>query len=721
MTNTNRDELKSSNDSELPWMAKRSRSSTRRDSDAENKAKISSGPGKLVGQHVAGRVGRVPMKKRGNMVASPSPRMSSGRRGNSERSPKINHVSKLSPKNDSSGPDFSGIEILADAACNLSNDLAPAVDCLPAEEHVVEKQGVSTILPHAVDSTDQVVQGKNETVGGMVIATKGASESENLAPDSGVVIKSEKPSASEPTKKKNFRLHWDLNVSMDAWDPPCDVEDDASEKDVTGAMTKPMPPRENEPIDGSKDHLDGFVVSAGQERFSAPGVHKAEAAARNGNEFKSGYNSPLEDGELREPYRWRKNKVEDREIEPEDEEFYSMAESNDNKMKDSGKGISEETKLGPLKYKSHDALRIGEARDRRDIEKRSSSSSSSRRFVSKPFKELPSHDAIPRTRQVISLFNTSLLTPQWSFFVCFRYDDHEELSMDPYKFSGRHDRSSGRGYFSGSGSRPHYVFEPPHHDDLGMMGGFDQSGSGSGQGSQPNGYVGNRFSNGGYRGGRSFRRFSNGGDRVLRGSHGDNNQFSGRMHNWMSGNMRERGNSPVFRRSRSRSPVQWNGRDVLPPRHDGFRAEERMMERERFPFQKRFLEDQEIGFISPPRNRMPSPRFVERRSYDSGANHNSFMRERSFGLGQRYDAGSSLRRVNADNRNNYIPFRRQRTFDGVEESTGGNNFEMRQQQTRRADVTEDGGDDVRRFRVAGGKANNKNGDDNKEGSENKIT
>ncbi|KAG2275484.1 hypothetical protein Bca52824_058039 [Brassica carinata] len=67
-----------------------------------------------------------------------------------------------------------------------------------------------------------------------------------------------------------------------------------------------------------------------------------------------------------------------------------------------------------------------------------------------------------------------------------------------------------------------------------------------------------------------FRRSSNGGDRVLRGRHGDNNQFYGRMHNWMSGNKRGRGNSPVFRRSRSRSPVPWNGGDRLSHPHDEF-------------------------------------------------------------------------------------------------------------------------------------------------------
>ncbi|CAN6860819.1 unnamed protein product [Brassica oleracea] len=620
MAKTNRGELKSTNDSELPWMAKGSKSSTWRDekvivrvadSDVENKDKSSSGtianesePGKFLRQHVAERVRRVPMKKRGMMVASPSPRESCGRRGIAEHGPEINHVWKLNPKNDSSGPEFSGIALLADAACNLSNDYAPAVDRLPAEEPVVQQQDGSTILPHAVGSTDQVGQGKKDnaapekssfdladekgiaSVGGMIIATKGASESENLAPDSGVVIKSDKSS----------------------------VKDDASEKDVKGAITNPMPPRESEPI-------DGFVVSAGQEKFSSACGPKAEAAARNGNKFKSGYNSPLEDGELREPYRRGKNKVED-------EGFFSMAENNDNKMNDSGKRILAETKLGPLERKSHDALRIGEAHDRRDVEKND-----------------------------VAHMNDLHLKKR-SSSSSRRSDDNEELSMAPYKCFGRHDRSSGRGYFSGSGSRPPYVLKPPHPENLGMMGGFDHSGSGSGQGSQPDGYVRKRFSNGGYRGGR-FRRSSNGGDRVLRGRHGDNNQFYGRMHNWMSGNKRGRGNSPVFRRSRSRSPVPWNGGDRLSHPHDEFRAEERMMESMRFSFQERFFEDQEIGFMSPPRNRMPPTRFDERRSHDSGTNRNSF-RGRRFGLGQRHDAGRSLRRLNSGNSNNFIPFRRQR-------------------------------------------------------------
>ncbi|CAH8389454.1 unnamed protein product [Eruca vesicaria subsp. sativa] len=661
MTNTNRDEFKSTNDSELPWMAKGSKGSTRRDEKAivrvagsgvENEDKSSSGtvakesePGKIQGQHVAERVGRVPKKKRRNMVASPSRRMSSGRRGSSEHRPKINRVSKLNPnltdggssdgsdaKNNSSVHDFSGIILLADAACNLSNDLAPAVDRLSAEEPVVQQQDASTIL----------------ALGGMIAANKGESESENLAPDSGAVTMSGEPTEKKKSLKEE-RLHWNLNVSMDAWGPPYDAGDDVSGKDVEGEITESMSPKETKPIDASKNHLDGLVASDGQEKFSSPSGPKANAAVRNGNEFQSDYDSQPEDGELKEQYSWGEKEIEDGEIEPkdygleaEDEGFYSISESDDNKMEDSGKRIMAETKSGS------------------DIEK-----------------------------NVLVCMKDSHLKKGSSSSRRFASDDYKELSMGPYRLSGRDERSSGRGYFRGRGSRPRNVLESPHPKC--MMGEFDQSRSGSGQGSQPDGYARNRFSNRGYSG--RLRIFPNGGDRVFRGRHGYNNQFPGRMHNWMSGNRRERGNSPVFRRSRSRSPVPWNVRDGLSPPDDEYRGDEGSMESVRLPSQKRFYENQEKGFMSPPRNEMSLPRLFERRSYDSGENHNSF-RERKFGLGQRHDAGSSSRRLNSENRNNFIPFRRQGRFDGGEDSTGGNKFEMGQQQTRRDEVTEDGGDDV---------------------------
>ncbi|KAG7533948.1 hypothetical protein ISN45_Aa08g015370 [Arabidopsis thaliana x Arabidopsis arenosa] len=814
--------MKSNNVAELPWkkVAKGSRSSTRRSkkpvvrvpaSGIEAEAKSSTGtvagkpmPEKLgvsvLGQHFAERVEHVPIKKRRFIVRSPSPsKRPSAQREDSEHKVQINlalPVSRLNPnlisdvrdeKPDYSGHDFSGIKILADAACStdVSNDFALAVDRLPAEESVVQQQDTSTISTHvegndssagtadvshtAVDSGDQTGQGKSNIVapqkypltnlckeladeqsvehsrvtsGGMIApkltsialsndssterskANVEASESETLAPDSGAVTVSEKSSADEPTEKnseglKDIKFHWDLNF-------PCDVEDEASGRDIEGEITESIAPKESERFDGSKDSMDGVIASDEHTKFSSPSGPNTEAAATNDKEGQSGYDSQFEDGELREPYPWEEiGEVQqlDYGSEPENEIFYSM---------DSEKGILADKNFRHVKCESGDALRIGQANEGSDIEKqvvvnmsdshpKKGSSSPSRSFGSKPYKEVPSHDAIQRRRP-------------------------EEVSTGPDRFVGRDDRSGmrmrnrspRRGYFNGWDSKRR--FSPPNYkegsygsgrpwpkrmaDDRGMMNnGFDDSGAGPGPGQEPDGYVHRQFSNGGYRG--RFKRFPDGGDRKFRGPHSDTNQFPGRMHNRMSGNRRERGGSPVLRRlhypqsesrSRSRSPVSWNSRNrSSPPPPGGLRADERTTERVRLPFQKRFPADQEMGYMSPPRNRMSSPRFFEGRNNDTGENHNSFrerkfwpgqrfgenhnnFRERKFRPGQRFDVGNSMRRPNSDN-NNLRPFIRNRRFEGTEENTGGNRFEMAQQRrTRRSEATEDGGDDIRRFK-----------------------
>ncbi|VYS70122.1 unnamed protein product [Arabidopsis thaliana] len=774
---------------ELPWkpVAKGSRSSTRRGktpikrvaaSDIESEDKSSThtlvaGESKrpklgvsVLGQHFAERVEHVPIKKRRFIGSSPSPspspsKTTSAQREGSEHKAQINHVlpvSRLNPnlvsdvrdeKPDYSVHDFSGIKILADAACStdVSNDFAPAVDRLPAEESVVQQQDTSTISTHvegndssagtadvshtAVDSGDQSGQGKSNIVapqkypltnlckeladeqsvehsrvtsGGMVAPKKTsialsnessterpkdnveASESETLAPDRGAITVSEILSADEPTEKnseglKDVKFLWDLNI-------PCDVEDEASRRDEEGEITESIAPKESEPVDGSKDSMDGVIASDEHTKFSSPSRPNDDAAATNDKDCQSGYDSQFEDGELREPYPWEENEeVEqlDYGSEPEDERFYSTG---------SEKGILTNENLRHVKCESGDALRIGQANEGSDIEKQAvvnmsdshpkkGSSSPSRSFGSKPYKEVPSNDAIQRRRQV---------------------------STGPDRFVGRDDRSGmrmrnrspRRGYISGWDSKRH--FSPPNYkdgsyssgrpwhkrmaDDRGMVNGFDESGSGQGPGPEPEGYVRRQFSNGGYRG--RFKRFPDGGDRKFRAPHSDTNQFPGRMHNRMSGNRRERGGSPVVRRlhhpqsesrSRSRSPVSWNGRNrSSPPPPGGFRADERTTERVRLPFQKRFPADQEMGYMSPPRNRMSSPRFFEGRNNDGGENHNSF-RERKFRPGQKFDFGNSMRRQNSDNyhNNNFRPFIRNRRFDGAEENTGGDRFEMAQQ------------------------------------------
>lgn len=240
-----------------------------------------------------------------------------------------------------------------------------------------------------------------------------AGDSGNLAPKSETVTVLEKLSGDERTEKdKNtecltdVRLHWDLNLPTDAWGQPCDEVDEASRRYSDGEVTESV--TESGHVNGSKDYVDGLIASDVHMNFPSPSGPKAEASARNGKECQSGYDSQFEDGELREPYPWEENEGDSGDVEqvdygsePENERLYSLAESNENKLEDVEKGILAETKC-----------ESGHAHESSsDIEKhvvvcmndsQSKGSSPSRSFGSKSFKELPSHETIPRRRQFAS-------------------------------------------------------------------------------------------------------------------------------------------------------------------------------------------------------------------------------------------------------------------------------------------------------------------------------
>ncbi|ESQ54739.1 hypothetical protein EUTSA_v10024596mg [Eutrema salsugineum] len=569
-----------------------------------------------------------------------------------------------------------------------------------------------------------------------------AGDSGNLAPQSETVIVSENLSGDERTGKgKNSecltddRLHWDLNLPTDAWGQPCDVIDEASRRYSDGEVTESV--TESKRVDVSKDYAADPIASDVHMNSPSLSGPKAEASGRNGKECHSGYDSQFEDGELREPYPWEENEGDSGDVEqvdygsePENERFYSLGEGNENKLENVEKEILAETKCGAVKCESGN-LHEGSS----DIEKHivvcmndshSKGSSPSRSFGSKPFRDLPSHETIPRRRP----------------------DSYEELSerdTGPNKFVGRdrsgmrmRSRSPGKGQFGGWDSKRR--FSPPLNkggsygfgrprpktvvEGRGMMNGFDQPGPG------PHGYVRRQFSNGGYRG--RFRRFPDGdGNRGFRGVDrpfpGDANDYPSRMHNNRMNGRRERSNSPpVFRRlhdpqsrsrSRSRSPVSWNGRNRSPP---GFRGDENRMERVRLPFQKRFPLDQDMAFMSPPRNQRNSRFFDGRNNDGAGENHhhhNNLRGRKSppgrmFRPEQRFD---NMRRVNSDN-TNFRPFMRHNSrrfgdggggrgggckYEGSEEEKNGNRYEMvhRPPPPRRLEAMEEDGDNIRRFRL----------------------
>ncbi|XP_010521365.1 PREDICTED: serine/arginine repetitive matrix protein 2-like [Tarenaya hassleriana] len=701
-------------------------------------------------------------------------------------------------KPDCNSHDFSGIEILADVACSceISSDIPTARDHLfvkePAQQQIpstlsVHVEGddrslVGTVTVSQKDavheSGDQAMEDKSETVtsskknpvdvldpasGEMVYQNniivvsnesstekpKGnvdADENENLAPQNQTVG-SEKSSADEQTEKskniecpKDDRLHWDLNLTMDAWCQPCDAGE--------GKVTESVSPVETEPINGCKDRVDSEISSDVHVSIPLPSGSKAETAVPNTKDSQSGYDdSQFEDGELREPYPcWEENEGDAAEVEqvdygsePEDERFYHLGEGNESKLDGVDKGIVAEKKFGPVNSESGDAQRIpGTNEGSSDIEKHvvvslndsyAKGPSPSSVFSSKSFKELPSHGTVQQRRSD-------------------SYDESNERDAGSDKFMGRdrsgihtRGRSPGRGHFGGWDSKRRLSPSPIYKgssfgfgrrpksivESRGLMNGFDQPASG------PDGHIRRQFSSGAYRG--RFRRFPDDGNRdfrgVDRGFPGDANEYPGRMHHRNNGgSRRERSNSPVFRRlhyphqpyeksrsrSRSRSPVSWNNRNRSP----GLRADDRM-ERVRLPFQKRFPADQEVGFMSPPRNRMSPPprnsRFFEGRNSDGGENHNNNFRIRKspgrmLRPGQRFDSnGPSMRRVSSES--HFRPTLRHRRFDGTgggrrgckyeggEEEKGGNRYEMVNRPRRSDNNRSEDGDNIRRFRFNG--------------------
>ncbi|EOA16002.1 hypothetical protein CARUB_v10004120mg [Capsella rubella] len=602
-----------------------------------------------------------------------------------------------------------------------------------SEERIVASSG--TIVAQNIN-----VSISNESSTELPKETMEAGNSVSLAPQSESATVSEILSDDERTGKgksteclTDDRLHWDLNLPTDAWDQPCDVVvDKATRRYSDGEVTVSV--TESGHVDGSKDYAAGLIESDVHMNSPSPSGAKAEASARNGKECQSGYDSQFEDGELREPYPWEEKEGDSGDVEqvdygsePENERVYSLAETNENKLEDVEQRFLPETKC--------DSGNVREGSS--DVEKHvvvcmndshSKGSSPSRSFGSKPYKGLPSHESIPRRR------------PD-------SYEEPSDRDLGPNKFIGRdrsemrmRSRSPARRPFGGWNTKRR--FSPPIYrggpkgfghprpktveEDRGMMNGFDQPGPG------PHGYVRRQFSNGGYRG--RFRRFPNGGgNRDFRGVDSpfppsDGNNYPSRMHNNRVHNRRDRSNSPpVFRRlhdpqsrsrSRSRSPCSWNRRNRSPP---GFKGDENRMERVRLPSQKRFPLDQEMGFLSPPRNQRNS-RFFDGRNDDGGGenDHNNLRGRKSppgriFRRQQRFD---SMRRVNSEN-NHFRPFMRHNNnnrkfvdgegsrgggckYEGAEEEKNGNMYEMVHRplhHPRRLEAMGEDSDNIRRFRL----------------------
>nr|KAJ0188853.1 hypothetical protein LSAT_V11C900479600 [Lactuca sativa] len=265
----------------------------------------------ILGQHFGEEVVDVPIKKRILMLQSPS--LSNEKaRSTQPHSPSPHHEkqechsmkSKLIEKEIPDLNDFFGIELLAAAACHTSVYDTPApMESSAVEEHtttrVVESytDGVTVkddIAP--VDSDDSSVQDNTFPV---IITT-----------DNG---NSEGDKASVPSK--DVRLHWDLNTVMDEWEEPCcDIlVDPHSEKgylkDDDSQQVK------SDAIDNKSEGIQAVseVVQGGscQDDKVSSEDRLSDCCGSNKVKAGGGYDSPVEDGELRDT--WQKNEVEEME------------------------------------------------------------------------------------------------------------------------------------------------------------------------------------------------------------------------------------------------------------------------------------------------------------------------------------------------------------------------------------------------------------------------
>ncbi|KAF5790558.1 hypothetical protein HanXRQr2_Chr09g0384621 [Helianthus annuus] len=315
----------------------------------------------VLGQHFAEEILDVPIKKRILLLQAPG----QGDRSPQPQTPSPHHEPPRSSEHASEKPvldlnDFSGIELLAAAACHSSGQ----VESSAVEEHSIPRvESYSDALKQDISPVDSNVSSVQDN-------TKSC--------DDGI---DESDKSSVPSKV--VRLHWDLNTVMDEWEEPCDIHVDplsknSYSKDVSndGLQIETTKSQVTEIVgvqvnsdagfSGKKhdaescisksDVVDSFVNPAACEKVSTSTAsvsleeitikvgsddkqavdkltsedHLSDCCGSNVSQdkVKSGYDSPVEDGELREPATHSWEKEESEELECVDYESDNMYEDN---------------------------------------------------------------------------------------------------------------------------------------------------------------------------------------------------------------------------------------------------------------------------------------------------------------------------------------------------------------------------------------------------------
>lgn len=249
----------------------------------------------ILGQHFGDEVLDVPIKKRILMLTHHE---ESDKHASKIRSTKSNNGLTDIPQSkpiETKIPDlndFSGIELLAAAACHSSvhdNVVVEEHTTLPLVESYTEDVK-DDIAPAPIDSDDSSVQDDGKGEG-----------DKNTVPS------------------KDVRLHWDLNTVMDEWEEPCcdilvdphSVKDDLqiTEKNLESYETVNC--EDNEQVKSVSEVVQGGCVSNDDKVNSEDRLSDCCGSNTVDKVKTGGYDSPVEDGELRDT--WQKSEVEEME------------------------------------------------------------------------------------------------------------------------------------------------------------------------------------------------------------------------------------------------------------------------------------------------------------------------------------------------------------------------------------------------------------------------
>lgn len=194
----------------------------------------------VLGQRFGDKIEHVPIKKRRFTVQSPSPppcfssphievnkRLLYGPYSSDKQScPKSISKKQLIAMNASKrrksvehgyAEDFSGIEILAAAACNddVGDDVNHSEDNLVVEDPSKEGKDKLTEI-------ETVIEGVKEDSS---VFPDNAGENHSGADDNTDDASADKKEGERSVSSRDVRLHWDLNVEMDAWEQPLETLD----------------------------------------------------------------------------------------------------------------------------------------------------------------------------------------------------------------------------------------------------------------------------------------------------------------------------------------------------------------------------------------------------------------------------------------------------------------------------------------------------------------